>query len=62
MSIQDQYLPKKEDYEQLQETFNTFLKVKKLMCSSADVFSRFSVHYSSSLNGEITEYRKSGIS
>ena len=49
MSIQDQYLPKKEDYEQLQETFNTFLKVKKLMCSSADVFSRFSVHYSSSL-------------
>ena len=54
MSIQDQYLPKKEDYEQLQETFDTFLKVKKLMCSSADVFSRFSVHFSSSLNGEIT--------
>ena len=52
MSIQDQYLPKKEDYEQLQETFNTFLKVKKLMCSSADVFCRFSVHFSSSLNGE----------
>ena len=26
MSIQDQYLPKKEDYEQLQETFDTFLK------------------------------------
>lgn len=54
MSIQDQYLPKDEDYEQLQETFDTFLKVKKLMCSSADVFSRFSVHFSSSLNGEIT--------
>lgn len=54
MSIQDKYLPKKEDYEQLQETFETFLKVKKLMCSSADVYSRFSVHYSSSLNGEIT--------
>lgn len=54
MSIQDQYLPKKEDYEQLQETFDTFLKVKKLMCSSADVYSRFSVHFSSSLNGEIT--------
>ena len=58
MSIQDQYLPKKEDYEQLQETFNTFLKVKKLMCSSADVFCRFSVHFSSSLNGEITIYYK----
>ena len=58
MSIQDQYLPKKEDYEQLQETFDTFLKVKKIMCSSADVFSRFSVHYSSSLNGEITIYYK----
>lgn len=54
MSIQDQYLPKDEDYEQLQETFDTFLKVKKLMCSSADVYSRFSVHFSSSLNGEIT--------
>ena len=58
MSIQDQYLPKDEDYEQLQETFDTFLKVKKIMCSSADVFSRFSVHYSSSLNGEITIYYK----
>ena len=29
MAIQDQYLPKDEDYEQLQETFDTFLKVKK---------------------------------
>ena len=54
MSIQDKYLPKDEDYEQLQETFDTFLKVKKLMCSSADVYSRFSVHFSSALNGEIT--------
>lgn len=58
MSIQDKYLPKDEDYEQLQETFDTFLKVKKLMCSSADVFSRFQVHYSSSLGGEITIYYK----
>ena len=58
MSIQDQYLPKKEDYEQLQETFDTFLKVKKIMCSSADVFCRFSVHFSSSLGGEITIYYK----
>lgn len=58
MAIQDLHLPKEEDYEQLQETFDTFLKVKKLMCSSADVFSRFSVHYSSSLNGEITIYYK----
>lgn len=54
MAIQDRYLPKDEDYEQLQETFDTFLKVKKLMCSSADVYSRFSVHFSSALNGEIT--------
>ena len=30
MSIQDQYLPKEEDYEQLQETFDTFLKVSSL--------------------------------
>ena len=58
MAIQDLHLPKEEDYEQLQETFDTFLKVKKIMCSSADVFSRFSVHYSSSLNGEITIYYK----
>lgn len=58
MAIQDLHLPKEEDYEQLQETFDTFLKVKKLMCSSADIFSRFSVHYSSSLNGEITIYYK----
>lgn len=58
MAIQDLHLPKEEDYEQLQETFDTFLKVKKLMCSSADVFSRFSVHFSSSLNGEITIYYK----
>lgn len=58
MSIQDLHLPKEEDYEQLQETFDTFLKVKKLMCSSADVYSRFSVHFSSSLNGEITIYYK----
>ena len=28
MSIQDLHLPKEEDYEQLQETFDTFLKVK----------------------------------
>lgn len=58
MAIQDLHLPKEEDYEQLQETFDTFLKVKKLMCSSADVFCRFSVHFSSSLNGEITIYYK----
>ena len=58
MAIQDLHLPKEEDYEQLQETFDTFLKVKKLMCSSADIFSRFSVHFSSSLNGEITIYYK----
>ena len=45
MAIQDLHLPKEEDYEQLQETFDTFLKVKKLMCSSADVFSRFSVEW-----------------